>query len=375
MPAEKSGRRRKAPKNTEWRGDLLHGRIRIKGKLRRWSLRTGDVEIARQLVTEDIARLKAAVFHDGLRVKYIDVAASWAERHILDRVGPRTAARYAMSLKQIKPLLIDCFIDQIDAGKIKDIVDHRRAAGVSIATIRRDLTALASVLDFAEIDPNPARARAARLRERRDPIVLPELEHIARVIARAPAMIGKIADAALLTGCRLDELVTAERARLDHVHKQLTVIGKGNKLRVVQLSGQAYDLLRGLPTRLGCKWLFWRESTDAAGKARVGPLRDVSSRFAKVVKAVLKAAAAAAKDAGHEEPDFRPMTFHHLRHRYAVDYLRVRTGSIYDLQGQLGHTSVATTEIYLKFLAPEEQRAAKYGSAPATPPAAEQAGA
>src|ERR1700726_4318100 len=46
----KKARRRKAPPNTEWHGDTLYGRIRIKGNLKRWSLRTGDVELARQVV-------------------------------------------------------------------------------------------------------------------------------------------------------------------------------------------------------------------------------------------------------------------------------------------------------------------------------------
>ena len=55
-----------------------------------------------------------------------------------------------------------------------------------------------------------------------------------------------------------------------------------------------------------------------------------------------------------------PFTFHHLRHRYAVDYLK-GGGSIYDLQQQLGHSSVKTTEIYLAFMTPAEQRVAKFG--------------
>lgn len=366
MPAEKISRRRKAPKNTEWRGDTLHGRIRIKGKLRRWSLRTGDVELARQLVAEDIARLKTAAFHGDQRVKYMDIVASWAERHILHEVGPRTAHRYAVSLKQLEPFLLDCFLDEIDKDKVGQIVEARRAKGVSTATIRRDLTALSSVLDYAEVENNPARSRLVKLKERRDPIVLPEAAYIERTIQRAPAALAPLVAVAWRTGCRLEELTTAERSRLDHTHRQLTVVGKGNKLRVIDLDfGGAYDLLRALPVRLGCRWLFWQGIGE--------PLRDVSSRFAKVVKAEMKAAEKAATDAGHEEPDFRPFRFHDLRHRHAVDFLKAG-GSIYDLQLRLGHTSVMTTEIYLKFLTPEEARAVKYGTA-ATASMVEQNGA
>jgi integrase len=42
----------------------------------------------------------------------------------------------------------------------------------------------------------------------------------------------------------------------------------------------------------------------------------------------------------------------------AVDYLR-DGGSIYDLQQILGHASIKTTEIYLAFLTPAEQRVSK----------------
>jgi len=60
--------------------------------------------------------------------------------------------------------------------------------------------------------------------------------------------------------------------------------------------------------------------------------------------------------------EFRRFRFHHLRHRAAVDWLKAG-GSIYDLQGRLGHTSIKTTEMYLDYLTPEEIQAAKFGTA------------
>jgi integrase/recombinase XerD len=41
----------------------------------------------------------------------------------------------------------------------------------------------------------------------------------------------------------------------------------------------------------------------------------------------------------------------------------LRSGrSLYDLQKRLGHTSIKTTEVYLAFLTPEEERRAKEGT-------------
>jgi integrase/recombinase XerD len=53
-------------------------------------------------------------------------------------------------------------------------------------------------------------------------------------------------------------------------------------------------------------------------------------------------------------------TFHQLRHLHAVEWLKSGR-SIYDLQKRLGHRSIKTTEIYLEFLTPEEERIVKFG--------------
>lgn len=354
MPDPKGPRRRKAPPNTFWHDNgTLWGRKQINGQLRRWTLRTSDVEVARARVQEDIARLTAAAFYSDNRVRWEDIVASWAERHIVHEVGPLTARRYAVSLRALEPALLGCFLDQVDRTKVSEIVDMRRAAGVSTATIRRDLTALGSVLSFADVDDNPALERLRKLKERRDPIVLPEPAHIRRMIERAPGRIPALIEAAWLTGCRLNELVSAERSKLDHSRRQLTVRGKGNKTRTIDVDGRAYELLRALPVRLGCKWLFWHGDGE--------PYRNLSSRFAHLVRGELAVAKREAKAAGHDEPDFRPFRFHDLRHRHAVDWLQ-EGRSIYDLQQRLGHTSVQTTEIYLKFLTAEQARAAKFGA-------------
>lgn len=64
----------------------------------------------------------------------------------------------------------------------------------------------------------------------------------------------------------------------------------------------------------------------------------------------------AAARAAHE--GFKPFNLHHLRHEYAIRYLE-DGGSIYDLQKELGHSSVKTTEIYLAFLSEDQAEAAK----------------
>jgi integrase/recombinase XerD len=207
------------------------------------------------------------------------------------------------------------------------------------------------VLGYAEEegwkDDNPALARLRRLKEKHEPIVLPEHEHIALVVARAPGLFAKLIEAALLTGCRLEELRTLTRRQIDHQRRQLLLQRtKNNRPRALSLSSAAYQLLQSLPVSLASPVVFWH------GKG--GPYENVSSRFRVFVKA-------AQKTAQKSRADFRPLRFHDLRHRFAVDYLK-RGGNIYDLQQHLGHSSVKVTERYLSYLTPDEARNAKHGT-------------
>ncbi len=159
-------------------------------------------------------------------------------------------------------------------------------------------------------------------------------------------MIGAMVRAALLTGAREDELAKAKRIDIDHARKQITVIGKRSKLRVIDLAPfGGYEFFASLPAYVGKPFLFWHDQGE--------PYASFAPTFGKHVKRV----EAWAKASGLE---FRRFRFHHLRHRAAVDWLKAG-GSIYDLQARLGHTSIKTTEMYLDYLTPDEVRVAKHG--------------
>ena len=342
--------KRPTPKGCYWRGEILWARVMVKGIEHRWSLRTGDAKAAVRWRDEERKRLIGEAHFGEKRTSYEAAFAAWSE-HLVGHVSPKTAARYAMSLKQIDHKLRPLFVDEINAKVVSEIVNERRIAGKTNATIRRDLTALSGLLGYAEDEEwregNPALDRLRRLREKRDPIILPDLANVMEVIGRAPGHLAQMIHAALLTGCRQDELVTAQRTRVNHDRRQMTVVGKGNKLRVIQLSDAAYVVVASIPASLRSKWLFWHGDGE--------PYRNVASRFAGIVKS----ARISAQSAGRS---FRPFRFHDLRHLYAVRYLK-DGGGVYDLQHQLGHGSIKTTEIYLAYLTADEARDAKAGPA------------
>jgi integrase/recombinase XerD len=173
--------------------------------------------------------------------------------------------------------------------------------------------------------------------------VLPQPESIALLMARANELWRGLIMAARLTGLRQDELCNIRRRDLNeqagtlYVHK-----AKGNRPRMIDLTPAAIEALAMQPASAKTECLFHFMNA---------PIRNPSERFRHMVERTQKAAQRAGLD-------FRPFTFHDLRHLYAVEYLQAG-GSIYRLQQQMGHSSITTTEGYLRFLTPEQAAKAK----------------
>jgi integrase/recombinase XerD len=346
--------KRKAPPGCYWRGKILWGEVKIKGQRIRWSLGTDDPAVAKARRQAGKERALADVHGDARRT-FEEVFTAW-EVQLTRSVGPKTARRYFVSLKQLAPWLEGRDLTEIDGRLVAGIIRERQRAGVTNATIKRDLGALSSVLNFAVlqswIETNPVLPKFALVPERRDPIMLPSDRDIALVMKHAPGMIGKMITAALKTGAREDELVRAKRNDIDHTRKQLTVIGKRNKLRVIDLVPfEGYEFFIALPAFVGRPHVFWHN--------KGAPYTSFAPTFNKLMNRV----EAWAKANGVE---FHRFCFHHLRHRHAVDWLKSGRG-IYSLQGRLGHASIKTTELYLDYLTPDEVQVAKFGQAVGVP--------
>jgi integrase/recombinase XerD len=237
-------------------------------------------------------------------------------------------------------------LSEIDGKLIADIIRARSKAGVINATIKRDLVAVSSVMNYAIgqgwLEVNPVLPRMKLLEERRDPIVLPVSESVDLVVARSPGMIADLVRVAFATGARQDELVTARREHIDHDRRQLIIIGKRNKRRTIDLEPfGGYDVINALPAR--GPWLFWHSDGEN--------YKNFASQFAAIVNRATTWAVA-------NNVPFRPFRFHDLRHLHAVNWLKDGR-SIYVLQRRLGHASIKTTELYCEFLTPEEDMAVK----------------
>ena len=275
---------------------------------------------------------------------------AWIKRQ---RKREATINRYLVSIKQLRPWLDDKNVQQIDNDLIRVIVRDRAKLGATNATIRRDLTALASVLDCAIdegwIEENPAHSYdRRRLKEKRDPIVLPDEESIAAILALNTRFVS-MAAFARETGMREEEIASLRHSQVDRTRMAISLTRtKGRRAREVPLTTKALEIIDQQPPFLRSPYVFWR----GAGER----FKNVSSQFFATVRRL------AQKRAQANLP-FRRFRFHDLRHLYAVQSLREGKVSLYELQQILGHSSVKTTELYLDYLTPDEKQAAIHGVA------------
>ena len=339
------------PKNLYLRDGTWQARFKVRGvEYRRSLFTTVRAEADRRLAALRKQIEGESRFGLAGPMTFAAAADSW-ERNATDGLSLKTVKRYLTSLKQVWGHLAPVLVHAIDTPKIRDLVKARRIMGATTATIKRDLTAISAVLKHAadeewmeDINPTLAYRSKKGMVERRDPITLPTDADIAAVVAKAPKRFGDAIEFARETGMRQDEIFGLTRRQVGA--GEITIKGKGRKLRVIPLSRQAKRILDRQPQHLSSPFMFWHSD----GRRWASP----SPRFGDIQRRV-------ARKAAQEKREHQHFRFHDLRHLYAVEYLRAECGSLYDLQRLMGHSSIKTTEIYLEFLTPEQVKAAQHG--------------
>jgi integrase/recombinase XerD len=129
------------------------------------------------------------------------------------------------------------------------------------------------------------------------------------------------------TGLRISEALTLERDQVDLDAMALRVVGKGNRVRLVPISIQGRKALFRWLTRTNGQYVFGTK------RGRMWSRRNGYRDLTKFCRAI-----------GVTAPHVNP---HAFRHCFAVSYIR-NGGDIYRLSRILGHTSIATTQLYLR---------------------------
>jgi integrase/recombinase XerD len=342
------------PKGIYTRNGIFWARFKVRGIEYRQSLRTRSVAVAeRRLKTARQAIEDRAYYGAGEAVSWQRAVLAWAGWIARHGKRPATIKRYAVSLEQLRYWLDGKDVQRIDAELVREIVRERGKRGATNATIRRDLSAMASVLDAAIdegwIVENPAHSfDRRRLKERREPITLPD-EASLRAVLTIDSRFIAMADFARLTGMREEEIASLRHDQVDKARMAISLTHtKGRRARQVPICADALAIIEAQPQFLKSPFVFWR----GAGER----FKNVAAQFYATVARV-------ARKAAQQGVEFRRFRFHDLRHLFAVEYLREGRGSLYELQQVLGHSSVKVTEQYLDHLTPDEKQVAIHGVA------------
>jgi integrase/recombinase XerD len=153
------------------RGEVWWLRAKVAGHDCRESLHTSDVREARRFRDKRLKEIEGEAWRGEHRVSWKEAVVAWVE-HTKGQVSDSTLKRYAVSIQQTLPHLEPLSVDKIDAKTIAALVQARRHGGATPATVKRDLTAISSVLRFAQasgqregnpaLDGGPAPTRAPR---------------------------------------------------------------------------------------------------------------------------------------------------------------------------------------------------------------------
>ncbi len=263
----------------------------------------------------------------------------------------RTIVNYDHYLKRF----VD-FTQDIDPGKIDyDLIRRYRLhlsrysdpkTGVHLKKITQNyfLIAIRAFLkylakrDISSLSPEKVELSEADAR----PLKVLDNESLERLLQTPiPNDISGLRDKTLLellfsTGLRVSELASLNRETINIERREFSVIGKGNKIRVVFISDEAALWLeRYLQNRRDqFKPLFIRFQGRIDPSEDGEKMRLTSRSIERIVEKYVKKAGLSIK-----------ATPHTLRHGFATDLL-MNGADIRSVQEMLGHSNISTTQIY-----------------------------
>jgi integrase len=334
----------KLPQNCYLRGDTIWGRLTVDGREHRRSLRTSDPREAKVRLAAWRKKVERQAFDIEGGHSFREAVIRWSKEVLPEAVKPSVARRYLTSVVALDPVFGKLPVEGISAKDIARYVSTR-SGEVANATIRRDLTALSRLLaaccSWGWISQNPAAMYDRSIvREQAKQMSIPSDADFETVLSFVPAGARLILRLLDQTGMRSAEAVTLEWTEVDIARRQIllrtTKSGRPRALKWRTPAGDAGLVL--LDLKPATKFVF--PSSDDVS------YHSFSSVFGNAMRRLLE------REAKEGRP-FRRFRVHDLRHRFAVRWLKAG-GDIYRLSRHLGHTSVSTTEIYLRYLTEDE---------------------
>ena len=210
--------------------------------------------------------------------------------------------------------------------------------GISATGIQRMLSACRLYFEYLtrqqEVSVNPFIGIQAPKAARRLPETL-SVDDLSFLLTNHDSSVQSIRDHAMLelfysSGLRLSELASLDLNTIDFAERQLLVVGKGNKERLIPVGAKAIEAV--------AKWIEKR--TEVAGSDETALfLNHRGQRLS--VRGIQYRLEHWAKRKGFD----RRLHPHMLRHSFASHVLE-SSGDLRAVQEMLGHSDISTTQIY-----------------------------
>ncbi len=298
----------------------------------------------------------------------IDAFLAYAEQE--RRLSPHTVAAYRRDLEDLRAFLCE-YMDvagwrwaDIDRLTVRSFMGELEGRGLKRTTIARKLSAARAYFGFlhrtGEVSANPARLVRVPRRERALPGYITEttadrmFELLERHVDAEDSFVAarNLAIVEMLYSCglRLAELQQLDLLDVNLRQRQVRVLGKGRKERIVPIGSQALLALVRYTTRRQAARRVAMNKAEASAGAGPGPMSDEPMRaplwlsvrgsrlsgrqIRRVVSKVLDTVAAG-----------EGLSTHALRHSFATHLLNAGA-DLMAVKELLGHASLSTTRIY-----------------------------
>ncbi|MEC8143887.1 MAG: site-specific tyrosine recombinase/integron integrase [Pseudomonadota bacterium] len=263
----------------------------------------------------------------------------WMERFLFTlaqqrNYSDRTVTAYSNDIERF----IEFFAEDPANANAQDILRftaHLKRQGLGNSSISRCLSAVRSFYNFllsrGEVPINPAAATVGPRIKRRLPKVL-DTDQAAQLLNGTVNDRQSLRDKVLLelfygSGLRLSELANLKLTDLDMAQGVVRVLGKGGKERRVPLGRQCVSALSQ-----------WTRKLEPQSNGWLFPGRNGKNISTRTIQNRLKKIAAVQLGDNSLHP-------HMLRHTYATHLLE-SSGDLRGIQELLGHSDIATTQIY-----------------------------
>lgn len=301
------------------------------GKQMRRSTETKDKKLAEKIHAKILTQIAEGRWFDkpeGETITFREMMERYMKEHSLPNKA--SSDRDEHSLKYLLPFFGDRKLTEIAPKMVNQYKTERRQAGVSSATVNRELALMRNAYNLAIrewewVKDNPvSKIRFEKEPPARDRWLTNDEEE--KLLKESPEWLRDLIVFAVETGCRQGEILSLTWKNVDLFHKTALIFGsKTGERRTIPLSKRAFELLKeeAQVKMLSNEPVFKNSSGTNISRFTIAPSLRKALNNAGIM-------------------DFR---FHDLRHTFAS---RLAQSGIdpYTIQKLLGHKSASMTQRY-----------------------------